>query len=133
MVSLVFVVGCSKEVYCNEKNEQTAELGYDIQPGRIGVYFSSNYNGEEAKDILDNIKEIDDTHSDNQFTIVYLNVKEGTELEWVCDMQEIEPRISEAVLEVLEPRHSVNSRISFGGTAPDQVVKAIATARKELE
>jgi argininosuccinate lyase len=45
-------------------------------------------------------------------------------------MQAIEPRITEGVFAVLDPLASVNSRRSFGGTAPDQVRAAIRAARE---
>ncbi len=48
------------------------------------------------------------------------------------DMQAVEPRITAAARAVLAPDASVASRTSFGGTAPANVRKAIARARKEL-
>ncbi len=47
-------------------------------------------------------------------------------------MQEIEPGITESVYEVLTVAHSVASRTSFGGTAPERVREAIAEARRRL-
>jgi argininosuccinate lyase len=39
----------------------------------------------------------------------------------LAEMQSVEPRISEAVFEVLGVEASVRSRVSYGGTAPDNV------------
>ncbi len=46
------------------------------------------------------------------------------------DMWAVEPRLSEAVFAVLDVEYSVASRTSFGGTAPKNVRRAAATARK---
>ncbi len=45
-------------------------------------------------------------------------------------MRSVDPRISAAVFEVLAPEHSVRSRRSYGGTAPDTVREAIERARQ---
>lgn len=50
----------------------------------------------------------------------------------LSDMQKIEPKITEAVYQVLSVENSVNSRNSFGGTAPSEVKQAIANAKKML-
>jgi argininosuccinate lyase len=39
----------------------------------------------------------------------------------LADLQSLEPRITEGVYKVLTPQASVASRMSYGGTAPDQV------------
>jgi argininosuccinate lyase len=48
------------------------------------------------------------------------------------DLQDIESSINEDVFEVLDPVKSISSRISFGGTAPVNVAKAVAKARKRF-
>jgi len=48
-------------------------------------------------------------------------------------LQEIDARIDERVYGVLSVDASVNSRTSFGGTAPSRVRAAIAAARKGRE
>ncbi|WP_244536045.1 argininosuccinate lyase [Hyphomicrobium sp. NDB2Meth4] len=48
-------------------------------------------------------------------------------------MQAIEPRITADVFTVLSPENSVASRISHGGTAPQNVAKMAASWRKRLE
>ena len=47
-------------------------------------------------------------------------------------MREVEPRISEAVFDVLGVEASVASRTSEGGTAPDRVREAAAAARERV-
>jgi argininosuccinate lyase len=48
------------------------------------------------------------------------------------EMQRIEPRITRSVLDVLTVERSVASRVSFGGTAPANVTRACADARKRF-
>ncbi|RMD63369.1 MAG: argininosuccinate lyase [Alphaproteobacteria bacterium] len=50
----------------------------------------------------------------------------------LAEMQAVEPRITEAVYEVLSVERAVASRTSAGGTAPDQVRSAIAQARERF-
>ncbi|WP_183931339.1 argininosuccinate lyase [Sphingomonas sp. BK345] len=49
----------------------------------------------------------------------------------LMELQAIDPRITDAVYDVLSVDASVASRRSFGGTAPDNVRAAIAAARAE--
>lgn len=48
------------------------------------------------------------------------------------DMQQIEPRITDAVFGSLNIETSINNRTSFGGTAPTQVFEAIGLLKKKL-
>lgn len=48
------------------------------------------------------------------------------------ELQKIEPRITKDVFDVLSVDASVNSRTSFGGTAPANVRAAVTTARSEM-
>ena len=48
------------------------------------------------------------------------------------DLQSIEPRIMNAIFEILSVDNSLKSRISIGGTAPSNVVSACAEARKRF-
>ena len=48
-------------------------------------------------------------------------------------MQTIEPRITSDVFDVLSVEASVSSRTSFGGTAPENVKKAVKAARNALK
>jgi argininosuccinate lyase len=50
----------------------------------------------------------------------------------LAELQAIEPAISPAVYDVLDPDRSVASRVSFGGTAPESVRSAIVEARKRF-
>jgi argininosuccinate lyase len=48
----------------------------------------------------------------------------------LAELQAVEPAITDAVYDVLDPARSVASRTSLGGTAPAQVRIAVAEARK---
>jgi argininosuccinate lyase len=50
----------------------------------------------------------------------------------LAEMQKIEPRITDDVYSVLTAEHSVASRTSFGGTAPENVRKAAKAARERF-
>jgi len=50
----------------------------------------------------------------------------------LAELQAVEPAIGPAVYDVLDPDRSVASRLSFGGTAPENVRVAIAEARKRF-
>ncbi len=47
----------------------------------------------------------------------------------LSEMKKIDKRITQSVFSVLKPENAVKSRTSFGGTAPDQVKRAIKTAK----
>jgi argininosuccinate lyase len=49
----------------------------------------------------------------------------------LAEMQAVEPRITQEVYAVLKVEHSVASRRSYGGTAPERVREQIARVRKE--
>ena len=50
----------------------------------------------------------------------------------IADMQSVESQITEDIFEVLGVENSIRSRTSFGGTAPDNVQKSCAEARKRF-
>ncbi|MCY4191838.1 MAG: argininosuccinate lyase [Rhodospirillaceae bacterium] len=50
----------------------------------------------------------------------------------LAQMRSIEPRMTEAVFDILTVQYSVASRTSFGGTAPKNVRAAIRAAREKL-
>jgi argininosuccinate lyase len=50
----------------------------------------------------------------------------------LAEMQAVEPRITQAVFDVLDVASSVASRTSFGGTAPANVERAVAAARERF-
>ncbi|RXF70827.1 argininosuccinate lyase [Hansschlegelia zhihuaiae] len=58
--------------------------------------------------------------------------KVGLERLPLADMQEVEPRVTEDVFEVLGVRNSVRSRVSYGGTAPKNVRAQITRWRRRL-
>jgi argininosuccinate lyase len=64
-------------------------------------------------------------------TLVKLAESRGAPLDalTLADMRSVEPRITEAVYDVLTVDKSVASRTSFGGTAPVNVTRAAAAAR----
>jgi argininosuccinate lyase len=67
--------------------------------------------------------------------IVALAESKGATLEQLslADMQHVEPRITQAIFKVLSPENSVASRTSYGGTAPQNVLKMAGDWVKRLE
>ena len=67
-------------------------------------------------------------------TIVALAEKQGVTLDALAlaDMQKVEPRITAEVFNVLTPLASATSRMSYGGTAPNNVRKQVARWKAEL-
>ncbi|MFN3075651.1 MAG: argininosuccinate lyase [Alphaproteobacteria bacterium] len=67
-------------------------------------------------------------------TLVKMAEARGCDLDRLplADMQAVEPGLTEAVFDVLSVNASVNSRTSFGGTAPIAVAAAIAAARRRF-
>ena len=51
----------------------------------------------------------------------------------LSDMQAVEPRITAAIFDVLTPENSVKSRVSYGGTAPQNVTEMATRWIKQLE
>jgi argininosuccinate lyase len=68
-------------------------------------------------------------------SIVKLAEKKGLDLDQLtlADMQAVEPRIIKAVFSVLSVENSVKSRVSYGGTAPQNVLKMARAWLKRLE
>jgi argininosuccinate lyase len=68
-------------------------------------------------------------------SIVKLAEDKGVLLEKLslADMQTIEPSITKEVLDVLSLDASVNSRVSFGGTAPKRVREQVAFWKEQLK
>jgi argininosuccinate lyase len=50
----------------------------------------------------------------------------------LAELQAVEPAITAEVYDVLDAVHSVASRTSFGGTAPERVRAAVQEARKRF-
>ncbi len=51
----------------------------------------------------------------------------------LSEMQAVEPRITAAIFDVLTPENSVKSRVSYGGTAPQNVTEMATRWIKQLE
>ncbi len=66
---------------------------------------------------------------------VAYGVENGRELHELTldELKKFAPEINAEVFALLEPESVVNRRTSFGGTATDNVVRAIAAAKKDLE
>ena len=67
-------------------------------------------------------------------TIVAMAEKQGKTLDALSlkDMQSVEPRINEDIYSVLSPLASASSRVSYGGTAPNNVAKQVARWQGQL-
>lgn len=67
-------------------------------------------------------------------SLVALAEKKGCDLEGLtlAEMQSVEPLITEDVYNVLSVDKSVASRVSFGGTAPSEVLKQVEIAKKRI-
>lgn len=67
--------------------------------------------------------------------IVKIASDKGKDLEELSlkDMQSVEPKIKQNVFAILSVENSVKSRISYGGTAPDNVKKAVIEAKKRIK
>ena len=50
----------------------------------------------------------------------------------LVEMKKIDSRITKAIFSVLNPAQAVKSRASFGGTAPEQVKRAVKAARERF-
>ena len=68
-------------------------------------------------------------------TIVAMAEKKNCRLDQlsVAEMQSVLPEITKDVFDVLTVDHSVASRTSLGGTAPENVILAVADARKRFD
>ncbi|MCK5445623.1 MAG: argininosuccinate lyase, partial [Rhodospirillaceae bacterium] len=66
--------------------------------------------------------------------LVKLAEEKGVGLEdlSIDDMKSVEASITDAVFDVLGVENSVTSRVSFGGTAPDNVKAQCKSARKRF-
>ena len=67
--------------------------------------------------------------------IVSAAEQKGVELDGLTltEMQAVEPRITAAIFDVLTPENSVKSRVSYGGTAPQNVTEMANRWIKQLE
>lgn len=67
-------------------------------------------------------------------SLVAMAEKKGCDLDGLTleEMQTVEPLITDDVFNVLSVDKSVASRVSFGGTAPSEVLKQVASAKKRI-
>ncbi|MBL4602378.1 MAG: argininosuccinate lyase [Emcibacteraceae bacterium] len=67
-------------------------------------------------------------------SLVALAEKKGCDLDGLTleEMQQVEPKITKEVFNVLSVESSVGSRVSFGGTAPSEVLKQVALAKERI-
>jgi argininosuccinate lyase len=67
-------------------------------------------------------------------SLVAMAEKKGCDLDGLTleEMQTIEPLITDDVFNVLSVDKSVASRVSFGGTAPSEVLKQVESAKKRI-
>lgn len=67
-------------------------------------------------------------------SLVSMAEKKGCDLDGLTleEMQSVEPRITDDIFSVLSVENSVSSRVSYGGTAPSQVLEQVALARKRI-
>tara|TARA_R110002096_G_scaffold257381_1_gene450957 strand:- start:311052 stop:312455 length:1404 start_codon:yes stop_codon:yes gene_type:complete len=67
-------------------------------------------------------------------SLVALAEKKGCDLDGLTltEMQSIEPKITDDVFSVLSVENSVSSRVSYGGTAPAQVLEQVTLAKKRI-
>ena len=67
-------------------------------------------------------------------SLVAMAEKKGGDLDGLTleEMQTIEPLITDDVFNVLSVDKSVASRVSFGGTAPSEVLKQVESAKKRI-
>lgn len=67
-------------------------------------------------------------------SLVAMAEKKGCALDGLtlAEMQEVEPKITADVFNVLSVENSVASRVSYGGTAPSEVLKQVALAKERI-
>lgn len=67
--------------------------------------------------------------------IVKLASDKGKDLEQLNlkEIQTVSPKITQGIFKVLSVENSVKSRVSYGGTAPENVKKAVAAAKKRIK
>lgn len=67
-------------------------------------------------------------------SLVGLAEKKGCDLDGLtlAEMQSVEPKITEDVFSVLSVENSVSSRVSYGGTAPSQVLEQVVRAKERI-
>jgi len=116
----------------------TAGMVRDLEPDRAAMRAALEPGFATATDLADWLVRVlglpfrQAHHATGR--IVAMAERKGCQLADLAldDMKSVEPGITEGVFDVLSPEASVRSRTSLGGTAPDNVRKAAAAARKRL-
>jgi argininosuccinate lyase len=116
----------------------TTGMVRDMQPDRERLRAAANRGFSTATDLADWLVRITGVPFRRAHHVTGMIVKRAeakgctlAELS-LAELQTVEPAISPAVFDVLDPDRSVASRTSFGGTAPERVRGAIVEARKRF-
>jgi len=116
----------------------TAGMVRDMQPDKAALSRALGEGFITATDLADwlvratNVPFREAHHITGQ--IVRLAEKKKCRLEDIrlAEMKKIDSRITQGVFSVLKPENAVKSRKSFGGTAPDQVKRAVKAAKERF-
>jgi argininosuccinate lyase len=111
----------------------------DMQPQRAKLAAAAGMGFSTATDLADwLVRTLDLPFRDAHHVtgkLVALAEQRGVGLEALplAEMRKVERRIDQSVFDVLGVENSVNSRVSYGGTAPKEVRRQIAAARRRLK
>jgi len=111
----------------------------DMRPDRAAMVAAAGAGFATATDLADwLVRTLDLPFRDAHHVtgrLVALAERRGVGLEGLslAEMRSVEPRIDASLFAVLGVENSVKSRVSFGGTAPGEVRKQIAAARRRLK
>jgi argininosuccinate lyase len=111
----------------------------DIEPVTAAMHAAAGRGYSTATDLADwLVRELKVPFRDAHHitgTIVKRAETIGVALEQLplAELQKVEPRITKAVFDVLSVENSVKSRVSYGGTAPQNVRKMARGWIKTLE
>jgi argininosuccinate lyase len=116
----------------------TTGMVHDMRPDRKRMHAAAGRGFSTATDLADWLVRtagVSFRHAHHVTgTIVRLAEAKGCTLAELplSEMQAVEPTITPAVYDVLDPDRSVATRVSFGGTAPQSVRDAVVEARKRF-
>ncbi|MDX2028771.1 MAG: argininosuccinate lyase [Alphaproteobacteria bacterium] len=112
-----------------------AGMARDMKPNRAALERAMGEGFITATDLADwlvreaNVPFRDAHHITGKIVQLAEKKKCGLEKLSLVEMKKIDSRITKDVFSVLRPANAVKSRNSFGGTAPDQVKKAVQAAK----
>jgi argininosuccinate lyase len=110
----------------------------DMQPQREKLAAAAGMGFSTATDLADwlvrtlNLPFRDAHHITGKLVALAEQRGVGLEALPLAEMRKVERRIDQSVFDVLGVENSVNSRVSYGGTAPKEVKRQIAAARRRL-